>query len=93
MLFCLIAAGLALAAAIVFGLGGCGGAPEASDPVPARSILETALESWKRGDAPKALRDASPPVIRSDHHEVCFIRDRHIPEVFQSSWMSKVKGA
>jgi len=49
------------------GLSGCGGAPGVSDPASARSVLETVLESWKRGDSPQALRDGNPPLNVADY--------------------------
>jgi hypothetical protein len=53
--------------AMFLGLFGCGGAPVASDPASARSVLETVLESWKRGDSPQALRDGTPPLNVADY--------------------------
>lgn len=45
-------------------LAGCGGntLPPAADPALARQSLTTALDAWKHGGKPDALKASSPPV-------------------------------
>jgi hypothetical protein len=48
---------------------GCGSGPRRAGPVDvelARESLRMALESWKKGEAPNALRDASPSITIQD---------------------------
>ena len=45
------------------------GRPRRADPVDAgraREVLQAALESWKRGEPPEALRKRSPPITVQD---------------------------
>lgn len=58
---------ISLAAMLAVGLGGCGGGPGTSDPASARAVLETVLESWKRGESARAPRDDAPPVNIADY--------------------------
>lgn len=55
----------AIALVLAFAAG-CGSAPTQSDPEVARQTLQRALDAWKRGDPPDALKDASPPVTVAD---------------------------
>jgi hypothetical protein len=46
---------------------GCGPRlPPPSDPKEARAALETALDTWKRGDAPDTLKQRTPPIQFAD---------------------------
>lgn len=48
-------------------LSGCSGsAPSAVDDGQARDTLKTALDGWKKGDSPSALKEASPSIIVQD---------------------------
>lgn len=58
---------LILAMVMFLGLVGCGGAPGTSDPASARTVLETVLESWKRGEPPQSLRAGNPPLHVADY--------------------------
>jgi hypothetical protein len=54
---------------LVLGLGvtGCSrGSRLSLDENTARDSLKTALESWKKGDTQKALKDRSPSIIMGD---------------------------
>jgi hypothetical protein len=57
-----------VAALAVALLAGCGVGPRA-EPLNeelAGASLKAALEAWKRGDPPRSLENASPPVIAQD---------------------------
>jgi hypothetical protein len=56
---------LAIAVAL---LPGCINSPAAGpvDPDRARKALETTLEGWKKGDAPAALSNSTPPITAQD---------------------------
>jgi hypothetical protein len=54
-----------LAAAAAWGCSAGGGAA-AVDAPRARDALKTTLDSWKKGDAPSALKDGSPSIIAQD---------------------------
>ncbi|MFO0950128.1 MAG: hypothetical protein U0835_27500 [Isosphaeraceae bacterium] len=49
-------------------LPGCSGSGRAApvDPSRAREALNTALESWKKGEPIDALKTASPPIVAQD---------------------------
>ncbi len=50
-------------------LAGCSGEGQRAAPVDpgrAREVLRTALESWRRGDPPQALKSASPAIVVQD---------------------------
>jgi hypothetical protein len=54
-------------AALCLAVSGCGGQMSTPvDPSRAREALRTALEGWKKGDAPGALQGASPPITVQD---------------------------
>jgi hypothetical protein len=57
---------LALVAAFTF--GGCGDAPKAPrvNSEAARAALQTALEAWKSGQTPAALKSGSPAITAQD---------------------------
>ncbi len=58
-----------LLAAVAALLPGClGGGSQASpvDAPQARQLLNTALEGWKKGDAPESLQKGSPPITVQD---------------------------
>ncbi len=59
--------GLWLGILLGVGLLGCGGETAERDSASARSTLETALEAWKRGDSPTALKAGSPPLNVADY--------------------------
>src|SRR5437588_2874806 len=42
--------------------------PPPTDPAEARAALETALDTWKRGDAPETLQKREPPIQFADLH-------------------------
>ena len=49
--------------------GGCGGRitpPAPADPAAARNGLRAALDAWKRGEPPDALKGRQPPVYVND---------------------------
>lgn len=58
--------GASLALAVV--LSGCEGAPQAAkvNPDAARTALTAALDAWKSGQAPKALKSHSPAITAQD---------------------------
>ncbi len=53
------------AAALVV-LCGCGGGSPSADRQAARAALESALESWRKGEEPGALEQARPSIHVSD---------------------------
>jgi hypothetical protein len=58
------APGLLLLAALA---AGCSkGPPPPADPAASRDALRAALDAWKGGDAPEALKARKPPVYVSD---------------------------
>jgi hypothetical protein len=60
-------AGLAVGVVVCFSWTGCGGPPSAKDMVVdqalAKQSLATALDAWKAGEKPAALKDRTPPII------------------------------
>ena len=74
-----MAALFVMATAVSF-LPSCSGGRYAAPVVPARAraALNTALESWKKGDRIDALKTASPPIVAQDfdwmagHHLVSY---------------------
>jgi hypothetical protein len=59
----------ALAIAITVGfVGGCSGFQGAApvEPDRAREALKTALDVWKKGDQPGALKESTPPITAQD---------------------------
>jgi hypothetical protein len=40
--------------------------PPTTDPKEARAALETALDTWKRGESPQTLKDRTPPIQFAD---------------------------
>jgi hypothetical protein len=62
------AARLAACLAVAASLSGCSSSPGSRpvDAVKARAALKTALDGWKRGDSPAALKDATPPIVVQD---------------------------
>jgi hypothetical protein len=58
---------LLLAIAVTL-LGGCLGSPRAApvDPDRAREALKSALDVWKKGDTPAALKDSTPAITAQD---------------------------
>src|SRR5436190_1117633 len=59
----------AFALGLVVGLSGCsggGGRAAPVDPPRAREALVTALDSWKKGEKPEALKEASPSIVVQD---------------------------
>jgi hypothetical protein len=42
--------------------------PPATDPDEARAALATALDTWKRGEAPETLQQREPPIQFADLH-------------------------
>ena len=61
-----VAALIAILAAAVSGCSPVQQTAAAVDPARARETLRTALESWKKGDAPDALKSASPAIVVQD---------------------------
>ncbi len=57
-----------LAAMVLLTLAGCssGSAAHAVNPSQARDALVTALDHWKKGDAPRSLSQASPSMTVQD---------------------------
>jgi hypothetical protein len=53
---------------LILALAGCGTSQRAADVEPerARDALKTTLDGWKNGDAPDALKDASPSIVAQD---------------------------
>jgi hypothetical protein len=50
-------------------LAGCGGVRPRAAPLDenlARTSLKTALDAWKKGDSPAALKDGSPSIVAQD---------------------------
>ena len=47
---------------------GCGGArpPEPADPDQAREALRAALDAWRKGEPPDALKGRQPPIYVND---------------------------
>jgi hypothetical protein len=40
--------------------------PPMTDPKDARAALETALDTWKRGESPQTLKERTPPIQFAD---------------------------
>ena len=57
---------VALAAALLAGCSGSGGAAGPVDSPKAREALKTVLDGWKRGDTPSKFANASPPTTVQD---------------------------
>jgi hypothetical protein len=55
-----------LLAALAAGCGGRLSPPAHADPAQARDALRAALDAWKRGEAPDALKGRRPPVMVID---------------------------
>jgi len=48
-------------------MSGCSGSRyDAVDPGRARDALKVALDGWKKGDTPAALKEGSPPIVVQD---------------------------
>jgi len=45
---------------------GCSGPPRPADPGQARAALRAALDAWKQGETPEALKQRRPPVYVHD---------------------------
>ena len=61
-------AGALAALAVAGAVAGCSGGPRAAPVAPdrAREALRTALDRWKQGDPPEALKGADPPIVVQD---------------------------
>jgi hypothetical protein len=57
---------VAWVAAGMLAIGGCGTGSAPVDPDKARLALESALEAWKKQEAPASLRKASPEIVVQD---------------------------
>jgi hypothetical protein len=57
---------LATGGALLQGCSGGSGRAAPVDPGRAREALKSALESWKKGETPDALKSASPPIVVQD---------------------------
>ncbi|WP_435010901.1 hypothetical protein P12x_002191 [Tundrisphaera lichenicola] len=59
---------LVVIALAMFGLFGCseGSAPAVADQDRARQTLDSALESWKKGETVERMKEASPAIVISD---------------------------
>lgn len=57
---------LATAGSLLPGCSGGGGSAAPVDPSRAREALNTALESWRKGDKIDALKTGSPPIVVQD---------------------------
>lgn len=62
------ATGLVIVSLVASALtSGCAGSRhDAVDPGRARDALKTALDGWKKGDTPDALKVGSPPIVVQD---------------------------